>query len=350
MTRLELVDIRNSYILKGINLKVNDGELFVLLGPSGSGKTTLLNVISGLINYTGTVLFDGTPVDNIPTAKRNIGVVFQESSLFPHMTVEENIAFGPRVRKISDKAIKTSVEQMLKLMKIEHLKDRYPKTLSGGEKQRVAIARALVIKPKILLMDEPFNNLDPRLRKYMRDEFKHLQRMLHITTLFVTHDMKEAKELGDRIAIMKDGEIKQVGTYKEIISEPKDDEVFDFIGSPNILPCDSYEMLEHGLAKVKCGNITLLVPLDEPRPIQKVVIYPEDVYIYHNEPKGPKLNIFAGEVLDIMNKNSFKVKVTINVHGFIVLSEMLRDEFSSLGISVGDKVFVKFILKGLQLL
>lgn len=290
MEYLKIIELRNEYILNGINLEVRNGELFVILGPSGAGKTTLLNAIAGLIEYNGKILINGKSIDNLPPEKRNVGMVFQEPALFPHMTVAENIEFGLKIKKVSDEKIKEKVNYFLELTKLSKLKDRYPKTLSGGEKQRVAIARALITDPKLILMDEPFNNLDPRLRKYLREEYKRIQGELNATTIFVTHDMKEAKELGDRIAIMSNGRIIQVGKFENIISSPANLEVFDFIGQPNILNCDSYELIDYGLAKAYCNNLEIIVPYED-QPIRKIIVYPENIYIYKNKPEGVRINI-----------------------------------------------------------
>ena len=349
MVKLELVNIRNKYILKGINLTINDGELFAILGPSGAGKTTLLNVIAGLTEYEGNVIVDGKPIDSLPPEKRNISIVFQEAALFPHMTVEENIIFGLKIRGYDEKTIQKRLEKMLELMKIKHIRGRYPKTLSGGEKQRVAIARALIVEPKILLMDEPFNNLDPRLRKYLRDEFKGIQRLLGITTIFVTHDVKEAEELGDRVAIMTDGEIKQVGSFEELLSSPKTKEVLEFIGNPNILSCEDYEVLDYGLAKANCGGLSVIVPY-EGKDIKKVIIFPNDIYVYPYEPKGLLVNIFEGEVVEYQEIAGDKVRVIFNVKGIKIAAEVAKREFLDLFANGRRNFFLKFVLRGIRVI
>ncbi len=206
MTTIELRDIEN-YALHKISLKISSGEFLVIFGPNGAGKTTLLNVIAGLSKYTGSVLFDNSPVDNLPPQKRKVGYLFQELVLFPHLNVSANIAYGLKAQGWPKEKISSRVIEMLKMLRIERLANRYPLNLSGGEKQRVALARALAPYPKILLLDEPLNNLDLQTSRYLRHKLKHIHQRLGITTIYVTHDLEEAKELADRIILIKQGRI-----------------------------------------------------------------------------------------------------------------------------------------------
>ena len=178
--------------------------IFALLGPNGAGKTTLLNIIAGLTDYDGSVLFDGMPVDKVPASKREAGYLFQDLVLFPHLDVTANIAYGLKVQKQSQSEVEARVQELLQVMRIKHLSSRYPKHLSGGEKQRVALARALALSPKVLLLDEPLNSLDVQTSKYLRIELKQLQRELGITTIYVTHDLTEAEELAEPEAMEGD--------------------------------------------------------------------------------------------------------------------------------------------------
>jgi len=191
-------------------MKVFDGELLVVLGPNGAGKTTLLNIITGLVSYEGTVLFDGIPADKTPTNERQIGYLFQNLALFPHLDVASNVGYSLRVNGKKKEEIVQEVDELLKLTKIEHLKRRYPKNLSGGEKQRVALARALATSPKVLLLDEPFNSLDIGMCKCLRREIRQIQRRRGVTTVFVTHNLADAEEMGDRIVVINNGKIRQV--------------------------------------------------------------------------------------------------------------------------------------------
>lgn len=219
-----------------ITLRIRSGELLTLLGPSGCGKTTTLRLIAGLLKPDeGNIYFDDEVVTHLPPEKRGVGMVFQNYALWPHMTVYDNIAFGLKIRKLPRDEIRRRVKEVLELVKLSGLENRYPRQLSGGQQQRVALARALVIEPKVLLLDEPLSNLDAKLREEMRFEIRDLQRRLKITTIYVTHDQAEAMALADRIAIMNHGKIVQVGSPKEIYECPKDRFVASFIGIANFI-------------------------------------------------------------------------------------------------------------------
>ncbi len=219
-----------------VNLKIEDGEFFTLLGPSGCGKTTTMRVVAGL-EYPdeGRVYFGDEDVTDLPPYKRNTGMVFQNYALWPHMKVHENVAYGLKVRKISNEAIKDKVQEVLELVKLGGLGDRFPSQLSGGQQQRVALARVLVINPDLLLLDEPLSNLDAKLRVEMREEIKDLQKKLGITTIYVTHDQEEAMVISDRIAIQDHGVIRQVGSPLEIYRRPNNIFIATFIGRGTLL-------------------------------------------------------------------------------------------------------------------
>jgi sulfate transport system ATP-binding protein len=228
--------------LDNVSLKVESGELVALLGPSGSGKTTLLRTIAGLEfpDNTGEaqVLFYGEDVTHIPASERKAGFAFQHYALFRHMSVFENIAFGLRVRpkttRPPEAEIRERVEKLLKLIQLEPMAKRFPSQLSGGQRQRVALARALAVEPKVLLLDEPFGALDAKVRKELRRWLRQLHDEIHITTLFVTHDQEEALEVADRVAILRDGRIEQIGTPEEIYDKPASPFVYDFLGNVNL--------------------------------------------------------------------------------------------------------------------
>lgn len=218
-----------------INLEIKPGEFVVLLGPSGCGKTTLLRCVSGLERVTaGRVFFDNDDMTYLPPKDRNISMVFQNYAVWPHMTVDSNIAFPLKVKKYSQKEINKRVIWAAKLLGIDSLLDRYPTQLSGGQRQRVAVARAIVMEPKVLLMDEPLSNLDALLRVRMRTEIKKLQENLKVTTIYVTHDQVEAMTMGDRIAVMEQGILQQFGSSDEIYHNPVNIFVAGFIGSPQM--------------------------------------------------------------------------------------------------------------------
>jgi inositol-phosphate transport system ATP-binding protein len=228
--------------LDGVNLQIDDGEFIVLLGPSGSGKTTLMYLIAGIYRPTsGRILFDGKEVTNLSPKDRNVGLVFQNWALYPHMKVFENIAFPLTLKKMDKRTIQERVHQVASMLKIEALLERYPWQLSGGQQQRVAIARALVKQPQILLFDEPLSNLDALLRIGVRTELKRLQKNLSITSVYVTHDQAEALAIADRIAVINNGKLIQVGTPEEIYYQPKHTFVAGFVGNPpaNLLTVES---------------------------------------------------------------------------------------------------------------
>ncbi|MBP8019329.1 MAG: ABC transporter ATP-binding protein [Hylemonella sp.] len=226
-------DFKGHQALKSINLEVKDQEFCVLLGPSGCGKTTLMRIVAGLETETsGDVLIGGKRMNGLPPRERNIAMVFQNYAVFPHMTIDENIGFGLRMRKESEDKVRKQVRRAAELMHIEHLLDRYAGQLSGGQRQRVAVARALAVEPDVLLMDEPLSNLDALLRLEMRSELKGLLRDIKTTTIYVTHDQTEAMSLGDRIAVMHGGEIVQYDAPPIVYVRPATTFVGGFIGNP----------------------------------------------------------------------------------------------------------------------
>ena len=264
---LELKEIKKSFtegeaVLDNISLEISKGEFITLLGSSGCGKTTTLRIIAGLEQPdAGSVWLDGREVTGLEPNQRDVNTVFQNYALFPHMNVAENIGYGMKLKKVPKSEIRKKVSQMLELVQLEGYEKRKPSELSGGQKQRVAIARALVNNPKVLLLDEPLGALDLQLRRAMQIELKHLQKKLGITFIYITHDQEEAINMSDRIAVMKDGRIEQIGTPDEIYNHPKTSYVATFVGNANIL---------HGVAEsvqgenviVKIGNDRVIVKLE----------------------------------------------------------------------------------------
>ena len=243
-------------VIQGLSANINPGEFFTLLGPSGCGKTTLLRMIIGFNTIEGgEIRVDGKVVNNIPTNKRNMGMVFQNYAVFPHMSVRDNVAYGLKNRRIPKDERYCKADEMLKLVKIDSYADRMPVQLSGGQQQRVALARAIVIEPEVLLMDEPLSNLDAKLRVEMRNVIKHIQKQIGITTVYVTHDQEEALAISDRIAVMHDGVIQQIGTPKYIYQRPANEFVSNFIGLSNFLSAE----ISNGVADFGCGY---RVPID----------------------------------------------------------------------------------------
>ena len=240
--------------LDGVSLDIREGEFFTLLGPSGCGKTTLLRMIAGFNSIEGGDFYFGDKrINDMPAHKRDIGMVFQNYAIFPHLSVEENVAYGLKARSVPRAEIKKRVSDALELVQISHLASRKPNELSGGQQQRVALARAFVIEPSVLLMDEPLSNLDAKLRVQMRTVIKKLQRRLGITTIYVTHDQEEALAISDRIAVMKEGKIMQIGTPSEIYAKPGSPFVAGFIGVSNFIACEVSGEADHALVRFKDG-------------------------------------------------------------------------------------------------
>ena len=266
--------------LKGVDLEVRDQEFLVLLGPSGRGKTTLLRIVAGLEAPTsGEVYIGERRVTHLPPRLRGIAMVFQNYAIFPHLTVYENVAFGLRMKRRPEEEIRRKVGEVAALLHIEELLDRYPAQLSGGQRQRVAVARALAVEPEVLLMDEPLSNLDALLRLEMRAELKRLLKETRTTTLYVTHDQVEAMTLGDRIAVMRQGEIVQLGTPTEIYHAPADTFVGGFIGNPPM------NFLRAGAL----GGRVVLEGFAVPSPVEGEVLLgvrPEDLRVSKEQAEG----------------------------------------------------------------
>jgi len=240
MARLQIEGVTKRYgdltALDNVSLDVADGEFLVLLGPSGCGKTTTLRIVAGFIEATtGSVRLDGKDVTTLPPWKRNAGLVFQSYALFPHLTVNQNVAFGLEMRKVPKDEMPAKIAEALRLVRLDHLGDRLPRQLSGGQQQRVALARALVFRPDILLLDEPLSNLDAKLRHEVRVEIRELQRKLGLTTVMVTHDQEEALTMADRLVVMSEGRICQVGTQHDLYERPANRFVADFVGRSNFI-------------------------------------------------------------------------------------------------------------------
>lgn len=322
MEQKKLIEFRNivksfdgQVILKGVNLDIYENEFVTLLGPSGCGKTTLLRILGGFLEADeGKVVFDGEDISHKPPYERELNTVFQKYALFPHLSVYENIAFGLKIKKMSKDVIDQKVMKMLKLIGLEGYENKNTTLLSGGQQQRVAIARALVNEPKVLLLDEPLAALDLKLRKEMQYELKRIQQEVGITFIFVTHDQEEALTMSDKIVVMKQGEIQQVGTPEEIYNEPANRYVANFIGESNII---SGTMLED--YKVRFDDITFDCVDFGYKANEKVdvVIRPEDIDIV--DVKDGKM---TGEVLSVLFKGVHYEIIVETVPGTSVTANM----------------------------
>ncbi len=276
----------------GFSLEIADGELMTFLGPSGCGKTTTLRMIAGFIEpSSGSIHIGDTDVTRLPVHKRGTGMVFQRYALFPHMTVRENIAFGLEMHKVPAAERTPRISEVLDMVRMGELRDRYPRELSGGQQQRVAIARALAIQPRVFLLDEPLSNLDAKLRIEVREEIRALQRRLGLSTIFVTHDQEEALGISDRMAIMHDGRVQQVGTPEELYERPGNLFVADFLGRMNFL-----DGRGDGERRFVCADGTALTVYGETRHAQRIGIRPERIRISDSPPSGDGLNVLAGTI------------------------------------------------------
>ena len=331
MAAIELVGIGVSYpdgtrALDGVSLTVPEGKVTAVLGPSGSGKSTALKVVGGLVPATdGRVLVGGEDITALPSEQRNVGIVFQSYALFPNMTVEDNIGFGLKVRGVPPAPRRERVGAMLRAMKIEHLRDKRTRQISGGEAQRVALARAMIFNPRILLMDEPLSALDAQIRDDLRAELRRFLREFRTTTIYVTHDQTEALALGDRVAVMRRGRVVQVGTPAEIYGQPASLFVAAFIGNANLIPCtsDGGCRLTMPFGAVEAGSATAAG--------EHVLMFrPEDVNIGgHGRP-----NDFTVKVEEVVYLGS-RVRVTGHA---VTGHRLLLDVRSADTVQVGDVV------------
>ncbi len=327
-TIVELKNISVSFdgeqILSSLNLSIEDKEFITLLGPSGCGKTTTLRIIAGFVEPdNGDVLFEGKKINGVPAYKRQVNTIFQRYALFPHLNVYENIAFGLRVKKMKEAEIDKKVKEMLALVNLSGLEKRRVDTMSGGQQQRVAIARAIANNPKVLLLDEPLAALDLKLRKDMQTELKKIQEQLGITFIFVTHDQEEALSMSDRVVVMDNGKIQQVGTPQDIYNEPQNAFVADFIGESNIL---DGVMLGDYLAEFSGKKFECLDKGFGKNESVDIVVRPEDVDIVPVE-KG----MLEGVVTSITFLG-VHYEIIVDIGGFKWMIQTTD------GVNVGDKV------------
>jgi spermidine/putrescine transport system ATP-binding protein len=352
---LSLVNINkyfgNVHVLKHVSFDIEHGEFLTLLGPSGCGKTTLLRCIAGLERVnSGDILLNGSSIKDLAPNKRNVNTVFQNYALFPHLNVYDNIAYGPRVKKSMDEVeLKERVAEVLDLVKMSGYEKRMTHQLSGGQRQRIAIARALINEPDILLLDEPLGALDLKLRKHMQTELAHLQRKTQTTFVYVTHDQEEALNMSDRIVVIDQGEVQQLGSPRDIYNNPRNLFVADFIGDRNIM---EVEVLEIGevYSKVKLGsNIVNIRNLNHGQGPQEyngtaiLAIHMDKMRISCDEIS----NSLLGEVLSIHYAGS-QIRIELNVDGkTITVVEYQKNECDC---EVGDKVYITWEESGAILL
>ncbi|MFU0507161.1 ABC transporter ATP-binding protein [Pseudaminobacter sp. NGMCC 1.201702] len=295
--------VRKSYdgihfVVKDLNLSVREGEFLTMLGPSGSGKTTTLMMLAGFERPTlGRILLDGKPVEQLPPEKRNIGMVFQNYALFPHMTVDENIAFPLRYRGVKGMEARDRIRKARSMVHLDAMADRKPGQLSGGQQQRVALARALVFEPSLVLMDEPLGALDKQLREHMQMEIKQIQTSLGITMVYVTHDQSEALTMSDRIAVFHAGVIQQLADPATLYNAPENNFVAGFIGENNAIVCDVQERGPMTVVKAQDGTLMKCVAPDHCNDGKdlRLMIRPEKLRLAGAEPEG-RSNVFSGQI------------------------------------------------------
>ncbi len=319
-------DIQNRkfFAAKNINLEIEEGGFFSLLGSSGSGKTTLLRMIAGFETPTeGEIYINKELMNNIPPYKRPVNTVFQNYALFPHLTVVENISFGLKTEKLTQKEIKKRVDEILAIVKLQGFENRYPRQLSGGQQQRVALARAIVKKPQVLLFDEPLAALDLKLRKQMQLELKHMQQKLGITFIYVTHDQQEALTMSDRIAVMHEGEVMQIGTPLDIYENPNSSFIADFIGETNLFKGQVIKQEKKQVTISVDNNLSFLVYYPEKLNIGQevtVIIRPEKAIIYPLE--SDIENYYLGTIEEIVyNGTHSRIITTLNKNQFLIISQ-----------------------------
>jgi ABC-type Fe3+/spermidine/putrescine transport system ATPase subunit len=344
MDKLRLENIVKRYddwVLQ-MNLDLKNGEIMTLLGPSGCGKTTTLRIIAGFIQIdSGHILLDNAIIDDVPPYLRNIGIVFQDYALFPHINVFKNIAFGMRMKKrYSRQEIRNRVEEMLSLVGLEGYEHRYPDQLSGGEQQRVALLRAIAPHPNILLLDEPLSALDFQLRKRLRQEIKNVQRRLGITMLYVTHDQEEAMSISDQIAVMRNGQVEQIGTPVEIYQNPTTEYVAQFVGISNIIS-GIINSMEQDRFLVQSRDHTFMIPTHKEYSLHDEITFffrPEDSYLslLPKEDNAIRGKILEHEYLgaEILTRVESPAKQTYVVSSYIKNEVFIEHE--------GQEIFINF--------
>jgi len=332
--------------VNGVNLKIKEGEIFSLLGPSGCGKTTLLRLVAGLESLDkGEILIEGRVVNNIPPYKRDCSMVFQRLALFPHMTVAENIAFGLERRKVPKREIRQRVKRMLDLMKLSWMENRRPNQLSGGQQQRVALARSLILRPKVLLLDEPLASLDRKLRKEMQVELRKIQREVGTTFLYVTHDQKVALSISDRIGVMQYGKVLQIGSPNEIYTHPRTEFVADFMGASNIF---SGKVINREKKKVKLQTEDgLVIAAPEPEDMKSgekitgISVHPEVIRVSPKSVLLKEENKFDGKIREIVYQGDFsEVAISLNQTDRLVVAHLPNMPGQEMNLSPNQDVIV----------
>ena len=339
MIRIEKLCVRlPGFSLESADLRIAEKEFFTIIGPTGAGKTLILESVAGLVAPNeGKISIDGKDVTALPPERRGVGIVYQDHALFPHLTVEKNIRYGLRYSKRAQAYAKEHLESVVHKLGLERLLHRYPETLSGGEKQRTALARALAVNPRVLLLDEPLSALDPNIREEIRQMLKRIHRETGITILMVTHDFAEAHFLAQRVGVIHQGRMQQVGSPADVFYRPANSFTAEFVGMKNFYPA-TFEG-----RKAKVENLEILLDSVPEKNIRYVGVRPEDVRIQKEKPlnKPGRLNVFSGRIEKIVN-HGFFCDVQTRVAGVAIKAALTSNRQFAQKIEEDDEVFVSF--------
>ena len=339
MIRIENISKNlGEFFLNDATLDIEKGEYFVVLGPTGAGKTILLEAIAGIYSPDrGKILMDGRDITNVPPRSRNISMVYQDYMLFPHLTVEKNISFGLKLKKITTKEIKKKIDGISRMLNVRHLFHRFPGTLSGGEKQRIAIARAVVTEPKALLLDEPLSALDAQTREGLRYELKKIHSVTGITIIHVTHNFEEVFSLGDSVAVMNEGKIIQVGNPDDVFRRPNCEFIANFVGVENLFKGRS--TVNNGTSDITINGIKIASTACNSGD-SVVSIRPEDILVSRNKIESSARNSFSGKITGVIDKGAI-IKIVADC-GIPISAIITRRSFDDMGLRGGMSAYFTF--------